>query len=286
MKGDAQFSKDQYVLAMYLVEQVRSGRPLPARLPDELVPPSLRAKFPAAAAATWAPGSQGPPSVATPAAPQATSPSAPAVGGAAALSAAAPDSTLLVPTPAAAPLQSSKSQAEMTSMAALLGLQMPAPKPQPQPAAQLPAALPATAMLTPAEGTGPGVTVAATAATTIGTGVASVGAGVAQAAAAPAIAVPNYEAFSTVSGESAFASEVSRADAAQRFIEERRRGLDDFYEEERRARQKHNEEETERQRKRLEAIRLREYVLRNRLVYIYEFVCLQCSFLVRILQGE
>ena len=81
VKGDAQFSKDQYVLAMYLVEQARSGRPLPARLPDELVPPSLRAKLLAAAAAAWqpgaAPGSQVPPSVATAAGPQATSPSTP-----------------------------------------------------------------------------------------------------------------------------------------------------------------------------------------------------------------
>ena len=199
------------MLAMYLVEQVRSGRPLPARLPDELVPPSLRAKLPAAAAAAWqqgvAPGSQGLPSVATAAGPQATSPSA--------------------------------------------------PKPQPQPAAQLPSAPPVgTAMLTPADGMGPRV--AATGATTIGTGVASVGAGVSQAALQAAAGAPHYEALSTLSGESAFASEVRRADAAQRLIEERRRGLDAFYEEERRARQKHNEEETERQRKRLEAIRLKE----------------------------
>ena len=228
-EGDAQFSKDQYVLVMYLMEQTRSGRPLPARLPDELVPPSLRAKLPAAATAAWqpgaAPGSRGPPSVATAAGPQATSPSA--------------------------------------------------PKPQPQPAAQLPSAPPVkTAMLTPADGMGPGV--AGTGAPTIGTGVASVGVGVPQAELQAAAGAPNYEALSTLSGESAFASEVSRADAGQRLIEERRRGLDAFYEEERRARQKHNEEETERQRKRLEAIRLREYVSRNRLLYMYcmyEYVC-------------
>lgn len=291
LKRDAQFCKEQYVLAMYLVDQARSGRPLPARLPDDLVPPNLRPKLPAAAltagpqpgpalvpapvpAAAQAQGAQG---LSTVLMPQMTTSSNSSEGtaglGAAtqptAQAAAIPDASgTAQAAPATAPTQPSKSLVEMSSMAAFLGLQMPAPKPQPQPAPVMPSA-PAVMAVLPAlsaDGTGLGAVATATPTPTVTSLTPEVAvAGAPQAAAvaaavpAPAAgAAPDYTALSALSGASAFSSEVSRADAAQRLIEERRRGLDDFYEEERRARQKHNEEEAERERKRLEAVRLRE----------------------------
>ena len=59
------------------------------------------------------------------------------------------------------------------------------------------------------------------------------------------------------------AREASLTEAAKRLLEERRRGLGEFFEGERRARLKHEEEEAERQHKRLEANRLKEYPSHN-----------------------
>ena len=44
VNADGKLTCDEYCLAMHLVEMVQAGQSLPAKLPPELVPPSMRTK--------------------------------------------------------------------------------------------------------------------------------------------------------------------------------------------------------------------------------------------------